>query len=1476
MLRRFFGICALRVFAVCLVATSTLLHAAKPVPPNLGGGLDVVYQAYLQESGGLPQGTVTTTELESARGLISSAIRDSSERVRVLIYLNATKPLDSVVADLKRTGKFVFEAQSASYRAGVVDGWVAIADAAIIARVQGVQSVVLSLMPVSNVGATTQKAVIQHRVDQIPTLDGTGISIGVLSDSYDNLPPDAPAPAAPRIRAANDIASGDLPGVGNPLGNTQPVVIVQESPTPPTDADPDSDEGRAMLQLVHDIAPKARLGFATALGGQLQFANNIRSLAGLPGAPRSVAGFSADIIVDDFVYFAEPMFSDGILAQAVNDVTAAGKHYFSSASNTPSSLGYAGRFNQVGPTGSPTAGSNINLTGVDAALYAGGFHNFRTNGTQDIAQTLRRINGTGTFTGARLSFQWDEPFDKITVGTKVFSTIENFTGTSPALEFFIPLRAGIPSRIVVAANGNNFDAIVTVRDPSNNIVVNARDTLADETVFFTPTQTGSYKVTISAFQLTTGEFTLSAFENSSVGVNAEYNILFFRADTGAFISAVRSNARENNQPYLFVGTIPFPAGQNTIQMVVTRSAGSASNRLRYVFFAGLAGVRPEEYVRYDYPMTFGHNSAANAFGVAAISPFRPYMPQDFSAQGPVTILFDTDGNPLATPEIRMQPTLAAMNGGNTTFFGGDSSGDADAFPNFFGTSAAAPTAAAAAALVLQAKGGPGSLTVPQMKSILTSTTFPNDLDPHRSQAVVGVTGSSVGTLTITLDADNTNASAATPALAVLDRDVFKVNYVGTGSVASITFDGTNGNATGGNETSAAPQGGLIFDTRPIASSGLPLTLGSLVGLTASDIVAVPGADAPPPAVPGQSFTFGLNFTSGSFTTGKSFGFNVDRDEFVTFAIPNPPTFVPAATFGNSADLFGANVSQPEGVIVPGGVTVTVTMADGTTASGTFVNNIGAGYSRLTGFGFVNAEAAVAAAVPPSVSDAPIVTLATAGNGQISVAFNPPAATGGSAIIDYTVRCGIASQTGTSSPILVSGLTNGTTYTCTVTARNTTGSSVRSAPSNAVTPMAAATSIDLTGPASSSIGQSVTFTATVTGTASPTGTVMFKDGSSTIAGCAAVALTGTTALCTTSALPLGARSLTATYSGDANNVPSTSSVLVHNVNQVFFTLTVNKAGAGAGSVGSEPLGITCGADCSESYATGTTVTLVALPETGSVFAGWSGGSGSASCTGRGNCFVAVSAASSITATFVPRQITYNIVLEGIQEVPRRATPAIGSGTVVVNTADRTLTYNVSYGGLLGTVTVAHFHGPANRDAGAGVKIDITASPNSGTVTYLEADEADILAGRWYYNLHSTTFPAGELRGQLDNQGAACGLDIDVDGNALAMNDGLMMLRYMMGLRGVQLVNGVLNPPASLRADPAVLETVIARMIAAKRLDLDGNDVTEASTDGVLLLRALLGFTQTSVTDNALGTGTLARPDWTAIRAYLVGTCKLVLP
>jgi hypothetical protein len=136
-----------------------------------------------------------------------------------------------------------------------------------------------------------------HRADQVRAdfgVDGTGIAVGVLSDGVDSL--------------ASLQASGDLP----------PNVTVL-----PGQAGSGS-EGTAMLEIVHDLAPGADLLFATAFSGQASFASNIIALRN--------AG--ADVIVDDVGYFAEAVFQDDDVADAVNIVTADGALYFSSAGNS--------------------------------------------------------------------------------------------------------------------------------------------------------------------------------------------------------------------------------------------------------------------------------------------------------------------------------------------------------------------------------------------------------------------------------------------------------------------------------------------------------------------------------------------------------------------------------------------------------------------------------------------------------------------------------------------------------------------------------------------------------------------------------------------------------------------------------------------------------------------------------------------------------------------------------------------------------------------------------------------------------------------------------------------------------------------------------------------------------------------------------------------------------------------------------------
>ena len=158
--------------------------------------------------------------------------------------------------------------------------------------------------PVGDQGDTAQRSAIARKKYKV---DGSGVMVGVMSDSYNNLG-----------GAATGVQHGELPGPDNPFGYKKPVQILEDLDSNGT------DEGRAMSEIIHDVAPGARLAFHTANNGQADFAQGIIQLAD--------AG--CDVITDDIIYFAEPYFQDGIIAQAVDQVKARGVSYFSAAGNS--------------------------------------------------------------------------------------------------------------------------------------------------------------------------------------------------------------------------------------------------------------------------------------------------------------------------------------------------------------------------------------------------------------------------------------------------------------------------------------------------------------------------------------------------------------------------------------------------------------------------------------------------------------------------------------------------------------------------------------------------------------------------------------------------------------------------------------------------------------------------------------------------------------------------------------------------------------------------------------------------------------------------------------------------------------------------------------------------------------------------------------------------------------------------------------
>jgi hypothetical protein len=377
-------------------------------------------------------------------------------------------------------------------------------------------------------------------------VDGAGVTIGTLSDSYNCIG-----------GAIGDIASGDLPaGIQ---------VLADE-----IGCGSGSDEGRAMMQIIHDVAPGAGQAFHSAFNGTAAFANGITDLANIAGA---------DIINDDVIYFAEPMFQDGIIAQAVDAVKAAGVAYFSAAGNQ-ADQSYEDTFRDSGVGG----------------YYTGSVrHDFDPGAGVD---SLMQVTIPGS-TQVIFVLQWEDPFFSV---------------------------SGAP------------------------------------------------------------------------GAATDMDIILYSSSGQGQAGGIDDNIGGDPVEVFWFATYPGPA--KTYQIGIEHSAGPLPGRIKLVYFGSMTinEYHTHSSTSYGHPIAAGGQAVGAAryshtpeFGVS------PPLLEYFSSHGGTPILFDVSGSPVT--DIRQKPDFVAPDGGDNTFFGSDYEGSG--FPNFFGTSAAAPHAAGIAALLGQ-------------------------------------------------------------------------------------------------------------------------------------------------------------------------------------------------------------------------------------------------------------------------------------------------------------------------------------------------------------------------------------------------------------------------------------------------------------------------------------------------------------------------------------------------------------------------------------------------------------------------------------------------------------------------------------------------------------------------------------------------------------------------------------------------------
>lgn len=653
---------------------------------------------------------------------------------------------------------------------GVVTGYLPIQSLDEMAQLTSLKFARPSYLPKLMAGQVTSQADVVANVDLARSqfgVDGSGITIGVISDSFDALD-----------GAVTDAATGDLPRLSD-------INVLDDPPF-------GSDEGRAMMQLIYDLAPGANLAFHTALFSELTFAIGIQELATEAGAT---------VIVDDIIYFAEPMFQDGFISRSVDQVVSQGVTYYSAAGNNAAesyeapyrrSRNFApGAFGSLEDIAPFFRGGTLHGDFFRVELPEGAALNLPMQWDQPYFSQTLPLDGTqpGSLSDYDIYVFSEDfaPFEDEPVGTVQGGSPFNNIGGDPYEQLFFVNDADISGDVFYVAIFKRFDP-VTLNVASTNVplaIPNDGVTLASNLTVLNPGGVAQnaiitdlnvrlhidheYDEDLSVSLLSPSGTIVELFAGiGGAGNNFGSTGFFMGLDDEAalaladgnppylnfFVPANALDVFDGESPYgnwqlLITDSnnhnteVPLPANTGVLQNWTLEIRTDAdptpdANAIKIVNFSDvfIPGINGASTI-YGHANAVGAQATgavlySNAPGVSG----NPLINEPFSSLGGTLIYFDDFGLRLATPELRLKPEISAPDGTNTTFFPGpllgvpalDSDIEGDGFPNFFGTSAAAPHAAAIAALMRQAvpDAMPHEIYAAMQQSAIDMLTFGHD------------------------------------------------------------------------------------------------------------------------------------------------------------------------------------------------------------------------------------------------------------------------------------------------------------------------------------------------------------------------------------------------------------------------------------------------------------------------------------------------------------------------------------------------------------------------------------------------------------------------------------------------------------------------------------------------------------------------------------------------------------------------------